>query len=452
MTTTNPRVLQLPVHLAVITLLTTLAVLWGVPSWAEPGDYDVELFSGTQRKVFSLADGENQRPCEGGYGWAALKTGKKVAVLIQRFHSVDRLYPAYCILTGTHESLPKDFTTVRGEMSLFRLGKPVGVWPVGHPDGVTFSKYRSTTIVGGVNPEAPALFCRLYKPHDPWFVNRIQGIPLPWVTVYGQTTYLKIFDGAQREILHLTSKGKDVADYDLSGLPALKNMARFEVGIRKIELVPGPGPVTGPATPDTRRYWVVTPGRYFLNTGGKTWDEFGGGRKVFTFTETRRTAEFVEFFDTSRNLWIRLYADRAVVMRKDDPSLKWEALFPGKWSLEQPPEMSVGPGPPPATPMGPPGSGLLPPVLPSGSPNLTGAWTSNIGIVYQVQQSGPNFTWTAAMLKESGQGQFLSKNEIAAQWSGPGGSGSAKGKITQTDSTGKPTRIEWSHGIVFTRK
>lgn len=427
---------KLMTRLSVSAALFTFAWLWAPSVTAAPKDNEVELFAeqnyGGTPKVVSLAAGENQRVWREGYRtWAvSLKVGQKVAVLIQGHHRAGKLYPDYCILTGEHSSLPAGFDNAVGELVVFRRGARVGVWPNGHPDGVTFSKHRSSTIVGDVNPEHPAIFCHLSTSNDPWMtVGRIQNLPLPWVSVYGRATYLKLFDGAGREILNLTSKGQDMADYDLSGHPAVKNMARFEVGIRKIEIIPDPGPVTG--APDTRRYWVVAPGRYFLNTTGKAWDELQSDRKAFSFTETRRTAEFVEFFDTSRNLWIRLYPDRAMMLRKDDPSLKWEALFPGKWSLEEPPKMSVGGGPPPATPL-PPGSGLLPPVLPSSSPNLTGTWTSNFGMTYQIQQTGPNFTWTAAMLKETGQGKFLSKNEITAQWSGPGGSGSAKGKVTQT--------------------
>ena len=52
-------------------------------------------------------------------------------------------------------------------------------------------------------------------------------------------------------------------------------------------------------------------------------------------------------------------------------------------------------------------------------------------------------------MNEKGEGKLVGKN-ISAKWSGNNGTGSASGTVI-VDISGKPTRIEWSNGVVFTR-
>lgn len=83
--------------------------------------------------------------------------------------------------------------------------------------------------------------------------------------------------------------------------------------------------------------------------------------------------------------------------------------------------------------------------------DISGKWSSNIGIDYEITQSGSQFTWFASKINQKGTGT-LTESGISASWTDPGGSGSAKGNITEVDSSGVATRIEWDNGVVFFRK
>lgn len=83
--------------------------------------------------------------------------------------------------------------------------------------------------------------------------------------------------------------------------------------------------------------------------------------------------------------------------------------------------------------------------------SLDGRWNSSIGFQYDISQSGTTFTWNVITpVREQGRGT-LSGNGVTASWSGDNGSGSASGRITETDSQGRAKRIEWSNGVVFFR-
>jgi len=83
---------------------------------------------------------------------------------------------------------------------------------------------------------------------------------------------------------------------------------------------------------------------------------------------------------------------------------------------------------------------------PQSTPDLSGQWNSNIGAVYEIQQNGNQFTWTAPSLNQSGTGT-VSGNNISIN--GPGWT--VKGTITETDSSGKPTKIVGENGVVLFR-
>jgi hypothetical protein len=95
----------------------------------------------------------------------------------------------------------------------------------------------------------------------------------------------------------------------------------------------------------------------------------------------------------------------------------------------------------------PPGGGYAP----SGATitNISGQWKSSIGLVYEISQTGTSFTWTVAATEEQGHGS-LRGTDIDGQWTGPRGSGSAKGRVI-ADAQSRGLRIEWSNGVMFTR-
>ena len=78
--------------------------------------------------------------------------------------------------------------------------------------------------------------------------------------------------------------------------------------------------------------------------------------------------------------------------------------------------------------------------------SISGQWNSNIGAVYEIQQNGDQFTWSAPSLSQSGTGT-ISGNAITI--SGPGWT--VKGTITKADSSGNATEITGENGVVLFR-
>jgi hypothetical protein len=90
----------------------------------------------------------------------------------------------------------------------------------------------------------------------------------------------------------------------------------------------------------------------------------------------------------------------------------------------------------PAAPVAPPG-GVI---------NISGQWNSNIGAVYEIQQNGNEYTWTAPSLNQSGTGTIFGN---AVTMSGPGWA--VKGTITEVDAIGKGTKIIGENGVILFR-
>ena len=90
------------------------------------------------------------------------------------------------------------------------------------------------------------------------------------------------------------------------------------------------------------------------------------------------------------------------------------------------------------------------PSLSAAAVNVAGTWQSGAGAVYEFQQKGATFTWTSAALGQQGSGAVNGK-AVTTQWTGSGGSGSATGQITQINSAGLASCIEWNNGVSFIR-
>lgn len=82
--------------------------------------------------------------------------------------------------------------------------------------------------------------------------------------------------------------------------------------------------------------------------------------------------------------------------------------------------------------------------------DVSGTWKGPLGMTYQFTQNGAQFTWVVGATGEKGSGS-LDGMEVAAKWSSLLGSGSANGKITAVDASGRAIRIEWNNGVVFSR-
>jgi len=89
-------------------------------------------------------------------------------------------------------------------------------------------------------------------------------------------------------------------------------------------------------------------------------------------------------------------------------------------------------------------------VAPATTMNISGQWKNNFGWIYNITQQQDVFQWTIVNSTEKGTGT-IKGYDLSVSWQGPQGSGSAQGKITEVDATGKATKILWSNGIQFTR-
>jgi hypothetical protein len=78
---------------------------------------------------------------------------------------------------------------------------------------------------------------------------------------------------------------------------------------------------------------------------------------------------------------------------------------------------------------------------------LNGRWTNSGVVFYNLNQNGNNFTWTKENADEVGRGT-IEGDDLKVSWTG---GGAATGKIVQRDANGRPRRIDWSNGVVFTR-
>ena len=86
----------------------------------------------------------------------------------------------------------------------------------------------------------------------------------------------------------------------------------------------------------------------------------------------------------------------------------------------------------------------------TGLADISGRWNSNIGFVYDIQQSGDSFEWQViSPISEQGLGT-INGNEAYAEWNGDNGSGS--GSATIEYSGERAVKISWNNGVVFTRE
>ncbi len=82
--------------------------------------------------------------------------------------------------------------------------------------------------------------------------------------------------------------------------------------------------------------------------------------------------------------------------------------------------------------------------------DISGKWLSSVGSVLIIKQQGNQFSWTIEGLNKPATGQINGK-ELNATWKDRTGIKSAKGEITQVDSKGRATFIQWDNNITFNR-
>ncbi len=88
--------------------------------------------------------------------------------------------------------------------------------------------------------------------------------------------------------------------------------------------------------PDTRTYWVYE-GGWFAKSDDGSWYElnettFRKLGKPVKFGEAKRSKDFIDLYDDSRKIYVRLWEDHAETLsRKGD----WEKLYTGRWKTPE---------------------------------------------------------------------------------------------------------------------
>ena len=70
----------------------------------------------------------------------------------------------------------------------------------------------------------------------------------------------------------------------------------------------------------------------FKNTTGDRWVETGGGGTRFYFREVIRNSDFIEIYDASRKVGVRLYKRKALWRHPDLTDGEWALLCAGEWA------------------------------------------------------------------------------------------------------------------------
>ena len=88
----------------------------------------------------------------------------------------------------------------------------------------------------------------------------------------------------------------------------------------------------------------------------------------------------------------------------------------------------------------------------SSGTKLNGLWAGSGGETYFIKQEGAVFRWTQVEPPSGqvGNGTIVG-DKLTVRWRGTGDTGSAIGRITRRNESGKPLEISWDNGRVFKR-
>lgn len=101
-----------------------------------------------------------------------------------------------------------------------------------------------------------------------------------------------------------------------------------------------PPPATSEEEKDTRSRWIYSSG-WFAQGNGAAWFEHNDEAirlrgRAWEFTERKRTKEYVELFDASRGVSLRLTESLCDARwDKDGENAEWKPLYRGHWSKRE---------------------------------------------------------------------------------------------------------------------
>jgi hypothetical protein len=71
---------------------------------------------------------------------------------------------------------------------------------------------------------------------------------------------------------------------------------------------------------------------YFQNAKEKEWIEVFEGKVIFTFKESARNNDFIELYDASRPVWVRIYENKSLWKHPELTNGEYRPLWEGAWS------------------------------------------------------------------------------------------------------------------------
>jgi hypothetical protein len=81
---------------------------------------------------------------------------------------------------------------------------------------------------------------------------------------------------------------------------------------------------------------------------------------------------------------------------------------------------------------------------------LSGTWSSNIGLVYKINQNGNKISYQDPMMHKQVNGTVDGKT-VTVSWMEGNAMKSIKGTITSVGNNGIAKRIDWQNGVIFNR-
>jgi len=120
---------------------------------------------------------------------------------------------------------------------------------------------------------------------------------------------------------------------------------------------------------------------------------------------------------------------------------------PNGWDLHEPPIPGLSTVEPPKVEMA---TGYVAAQKGGQQVDLSGRWTSNIGLIYQISQNGSKLSYQDPMMHKPVNGTVDGKT-VTVSWTEGNAVKNLKGTITSMASDNRAKTISWANGVIFQR-